>query len=422
MEESKQLEATRIELLCKLPQVTDLDGLCDLACRIMGNPMFISDLAHTIIAYTKCVEVNDPVWQENIVQSRLERTTVNQDREVSVAHGVSAVERRPVLIEDNYLPYPRIIKLLTHKGQPMGVMVITAYLAPFGASDIDLAELISSFVVPRMIDSRFFASDNAQTVENYFIRLLSGVRFSPERVEKRLDILGYRRRAYTYVLSIRPRGGDDNRGRTGVGPLLDRLRTLGACRAFLYDTSLVCVWESDEDMVDWAAQKPALAALLREESLAAGVSRRIGSLHELSDYYQQAQAAVDFGLRLGRLDCFLYFDTLSSFMMFGQLPPGKLLQCCHQRIAELSAYDAAHGTELCATLQVYLEQAKSLAKTAELLFIHRNTVRYRIRRCMELMNTDFENGNDIFSFILSLRILEYQKKLTTDREPAGATP
>jgi DNA-binding PucR family transcriptional regulator len=66
--------------------------------------------------------------------------------------------------------------------------------------------------------------------------------------------------------------------------------------------------------------------------------------------------------------------------------------------------------ELCATLEVYLEQAKSLAKAAEVLFIHRNTVRYRINKCMELMNTDLEDGNEIFAYILSLRILEYDKK------------
>lgn len=55
-------------------------------------------------------------------------------------------------------------------------------------------------------------------------------------------------------------------------------------------------------------------------------------------------------------------------------------------------------------------------KTAELLFIHRNTVRYRIHKCTELINSDLEDGNEIFAFILSLRILEYRKKVLP---PAG---
>ena len=71
----------------------------------------------------------------------------------------------------------------------------------------------------------------------------------------------------------------------------------------------------------------------------------------------------------------------------------------------------AHDTQLCITLQTYLERAKSLSKTADLLFIHRNTVRYRINRCMELMNDRLEDGNEIFAYILSLRTLEYRAKI-----------
>ena len=408
------MESNRIKLLCSLPHAASLHQLCDLAYQIMGNPMFISDLAHTIVAYTQCAQIDDPVWQENIVNSRLERTTAQQDREVSAAHGASSGEHRPVLVEDSHLPFPRIIKLLTNKGQAMGVMVITAYVTPFREGDIELAELISSFVEPKLIESRFFASGNPQTVENFFIKLLSGMRFSPDRVAKRLDILCYQRRAYTYVLSIRSLDDEEYPGHSGIESILAQLRSLGTCRAFFYDNAIACVWESDEDIMDWPRQIPALEELLRNEKLVAGVSRRIDSLHELSDYYLQAQAAADCGLRLGRPDRFFCFDKLSSFIMFSRLPPGDLERVCHQRIAELGAYDSAHGTELCVTLQVYLEQARSLAKTAELLYIHRNTVRYRIRKCMELMNTDFEDGSEIFSYILSLRIIEYQKKFTHD--------
>ena len=35
---------------------------------------------------------------------------------------------------------------------------------------------------------------------------------------------------------------------------------------------------------------------------------------------------------------------------------------------------------------------------------------------MELMNTDLEDGNEIFAYILSLRILEYRKKFPPKKE------
>ena len=40
--------------LCQLTHASSLQQICDLAYEIMGNPVFISDMAHTILAYTKC--------------------------------------------------------------------------------------------------------------------------------------------------------------------------------------------------------------------------------------------------------------------------------------------------------------------------------------------------------------------------------
>ena len=100
-----------------------------------------------------------------------------------------------------------------------------------------------------------------------------------------------------------------------------------------------------------------------------------------------------------------------GFLLLQRIPEEELLLFCHQKVQELADYDRVHNTELCVTLQVYLEQTKSLVHTAEILFIHRNTVRYRVNKCMELMGTQFNDGSEVFSYILSLRMLEYKTKI-----------
>lgn len=402
------MENNAIDLLCRLPRAAGLQQLCDLSYQILGNPVFISDLAHTILAYTKAVDVPDQTWQENIVESRLERATLKQEREVGAVHDESAEEHRPVLVNDDYLPYPRMIKTLVHKGRPVGVFVATAYLTPFREEDGDLMELIAAFVLPRMMEDRYYLSEDKRNIENYLIQLLDGARQSRDQVAKHLEILGFRPRRYTYVLVICA-GHEPSPPDMGLGPLMESFRQLG-CHLVLYNTTLVCLWSGDEDVSVWEDQCPALAEVLRRENLLAGVSRPLRNMEELRDHYLQARSALEIGIRLGRPERFFLYDSLSSFALFQSLPRDQLFLYCHQKIRELGEYDAAHGAELCITLQVYLEQAKSLARTAEILFIHRNTVRYRIRKCMELMHSDLEDGNEIFSYILSLRILEFRKK------------
>lgn len=405
-----------IGLLCKLPRVNHLQQLCDLAYQILGNPVFVSDLAHTILAYTKCVEIDDPTWQTNIVHSSLDRNTLRQEREVGIVHEDSSGDRKPVLVTDSHLEYPRIIKALMNKNQPVGVMVTTSYLKPFAEEDMELVELISSFVVPLLLRERYFVSDEKHAIENYFIKLLDGEQVTQDQVNKRLDILGFREKPYTYVLCIGTRGEGDRQPHRMLSDVLNHMRSLVSGCVFPYNACLVCVYGSDNDINDWDEQAPELAGLLLRENLQAGVSRRIRGLEGLHGCYLQAVNALETGLRLERHELFQRYDSLSSFTLFRMIPVHELDRYCHEKIRALGEYDAAHGMELCVTLQVYLEQAKSLAKTSEILFIHRNTVRYRIKKCMELMNTELEDGNEIFAYILSLRILEYLRKFPQEAQ------
>lgn len=400
-----------IDLLCQLTHANTLQQLCDLTYRITGNPVFVSDLAHTILSYTKCVKVDDPIWMENVVEAHLQATTLRQDREVGSVHVLSGESQRPVLVNDSYLPYPRLIKALIHEGQTVGVLVMTAYLKPFGPKDMDLLELISSFVVPCVIRERYHISASRLAVENFLIKLLDGARVPREEVKNRLEMMGYSCRPCSYVLTICSRDGSEFAEESDLNQILYDLSALPNCRVFLYNASLVCLYGSDKPVSDWNAQE-ALMALLSKWDLIAGASRRLAGLEQFLDYYLQAREILEMGRRLGRKQPCYSYDSLSSFLMLDRItPPEKLKLYCHQQIQELGEYDKEHGTELCATLQVYLEQGKSLSRTADILFVHRNTVRYRINRCMELLDNRLEDGNEIFAYIFSLRILEYQSKI-----------
>lgn len=404
-------EQTIIERLCQLSRAESLQQICDLAYEITGNPIFVSDMAHTMLAYTKCVEIDDPCWQNNVVRAHLERNTISQDREVSTVHESSTETRMPVVVNDGQVPYPRVIKALVSNGKPVGVMVLTSYLRPLRPGDVELVELISAFVGPQLVKERYHMSADDRSVENYFIKLLDGAQYSPERVDKRLDILGYVRRPSVYVLSM-CFTGDQNQPGGDLRTVLADFRQLPYCRCFLYNSTLVCVYGSDQDISDWERQAPQFTALLQRWELMAGVSRRVSGMERLRSYYLQAQETLEVGRKLRRRFSYCLYDSLSSFLLFQRIPEGELGLYCHQKIQELGEYDRTHNTELCATLQVYLEQTKSLVRTAEILFVHRNTVRYRINKCMELLGSGLEDGNEIFSYILSLRMLEYKAKFT----------
>jgi DNA-binding PucR family transcriptional regulator len=62
----------------------------------------------------------------------------------------------------------------------------------------------------------------------------------------------------------------------------------------------------------------------------------------------------------------------------------------------------AGGTALVDTVTTFLEQGSSLIDTARMLFVHPNTVRYRLRRTGELTGLLPGNGRDAFALWMAI--------------------
>jgi sugar diacid utilization regulator len=71
--------------------------------------------------------------------------------------------------------------------------------------------------------------------------------------------------------------------------------------------------------------------------------------------------------------------------------PGELERFYAETVAPLVAYDEQYETDLLATVEAYLDADGGVTPTAERLYTHRHTVRYRLERVREL------SGHDITS-------------------------
>jgi purine catabolism regulatory family protein/PucR-like helix-turn-helix protein len=75
-------------------------------------------------------------------------------------------------------------------------------------------------------------------------------------------------------------------------------------------------------------------------------------------------------------------------------------------LSPLLDYDADHGTELVRTLRVFLDCSGSWTKAAETMFVHVNSLRYRMRRVEELTGRDLGSLADQAALLLALRLAE----------------
>ena len=82
-----------------------------------------------------------------------------------------------------------------------------------------------------------------------------------------------------------------------------------------------------------------------------------------------------------------------------------MLQSFRERLlGPLLAYDDRHRAELLPTLREFLACSGSWNTCAAKMYVHVNTVRYRIRRIEELTGRDLSCLDDQVDFFLALRI------------------
>jgi hypothetical protein len=98
-------------------------------------------------------------------------------------------------------------------------------------------------------------------------------------------------------------------------------------------------------------------------------------------------------------------DEVASHELLLASVPGSVLRSFRERLlGPLLAYDERHHAELLPTLREFLACSGSWNACAAAMYVHVNTVRYRIRRVEELTGRDLSRLDDQVDFFLALRI------------------
>ncbi len=139
---------------------------------------------------------------------------------------------------------------------------------------------------------------------------------------------------------------------------------------------------------------------------AEGVPALVGALHEAQSARRlAADRASAGGTAPAATVSVVTSDEVASYELLLASVPGSVLRSFTERLlGPLLAYDERHKAELLSTLREFLACSGSWNACAAAMYVHVNTVRYRIRRIEELTGRDLSRLDDQVDFFLALRI------------------
>jgi purine catabolism regulator len=138
------------------------------------------------------------------------------------------------------------------------------------------------------------------------------------------------------------------------------------------------------------------------KTIRCGIGMVASELKYWRNSFRQAGQALQMSHRLG-VDKALYYPDLSVYRLLLQLEHHPdLLAFKEEILGPLLKYEG--GGELIHTLEAYFEHNGNLSKTAESLYIHRNTLIYRMDRITEISGLDLAHEETRLAVQLALRI------------------
>lgn len=135
-----------------------------------------------------------------------------------------------------------------------------------------------------------------------------------------------------------------------------------------------------------------IEAHLPGSNVAAGIGSFASSLRFIRESYQQAGKALWFSSsNVTKNDVYAYED-LGIYKLLLEIPLDRLQKYCHEIIGTLEAHDAKYKMDLVNSLFIYFEENGNAVKTAHRLFVHRNTLDYRLKKIEEVSGRKLSNS------------------------------
>ncbi len=136
------------------------------------------------------------------------------------------------------------------------------------------------------------------------------------------------------------------------------------------------------------------------DSVRIGIGRQV-RLFETNRSYHEARTAVSIGFRLNRRrQLFLYSEVEMLQMLLDSTDETWLSRFVDERIGKLAEHDRENGTNYVSTLYHYLATGGSLNETSNRMYIHRNSVNYRIDRIKTMTGLDLNSAQSRFELYL----------------------
>ncbi|MBB6696804.1 PucR family transcriptional regulator [Clostridium algidicarnis] len=137
-------------------------------------------------------------------------------------------------------------------------------------------------------------------------------------------------------------------------------------------------------------------------------SRIRGTNSEIKTSYKEAFKALSMIHIYNKDSKVIRYEELGIIRLLIELDDVRDIEkYCYENLGPILEYDEKHGMDLIGTLKCYFKNNRHLLKTSQELFIHRNTLLYRLSTIKDLLKRDLDDAMTDLELFNSILIYEF---------------
>lgn len=377
----------------------DIASLIDSAASLIGNALILVDSKMNVLVHSTSFEIMDPLWLENIKKGHYtyefsQKVKANKEMQEWTKGGE---ELKIITLEGDI--QEKLVARITQKGHIVGGLIMIAHHMPINPNHMKQLPQIGKILFNQF--SKGFEGNNYKSYYSAVLfHLLSGDGFSDS-----FDFITLSEDDFPEemtVLVVRFIKRVQNRYlKMNMGAELARIFPKG--HLVNYKNYIGVLLEGIS-----SNQEDKLLELAKSEDINIGISWTFNDISEFRRYFYQAVASIKQAQSFGEANRVLKYGDFAFYdLLYNYSGKIALHSYCHPALKILKEYDRANNTEFYITLKTFLNSSRNIKTTSQTLFLHRNTVNYRLSKILELTKLDLESNETIFSLVDSFRIEKF---------------
>lgn len=402
----KDINSTLYEDLITISDKTqNLNSVIDLASINLGQSLLLCDTTFKIIASSSSIPVSDPVWSENV-----KKGYCNYDF-IQAVKSLPSIKNRsksssPVEVTCSESPNRKFTKKVFLNKQQVGFILMIEGEKKISSSHDELLNIVCDAVEYTV--KKYISNLSEIVTPHYRIMYDCIIGVPLEDIERRLSSIHFPPKMA--ALYIEDKDQADNWYKRNQVVHNIKLEFPGT--HVTYDNNGIIAAipyhnvNIDKDLILH------LNKFAENENIKIGISYPFSSIKQLYNHYQQSSKALTLGKLFKPTEIvYPYEDYLAYDLISRTDDKNSLNNLLHPSLSVITDYDKKNKTQLFNTLKSYINNDCTIKTTASELFIHRNTLSYRLNKIIELSHLDFEDHHTKFLLKLSFLINDYSDKI-----------